>query len=800
MVERNIILFHPLSEKLTKLKAELEKDENLILYDVESIDEYNQIIGILEHSITFSSDKAITVEYLENAANFVKDRNSKNTLVLQASLDPMEMKQLQEMGLNDIQREEIPERVFLDKIDSFFSPLEIAEKRAAELKQKEEANTFKVKVQSSKKEESYNTNEKLRIEKMAVYDEEVGQKGNLEISNKSTNLFFGNKDEKKAKRKTDYNFDSPVGELKKDTDIEFESHDVDPLKKALPEFEEKNNYSQKQSDSLNLEEKDWKEKDRPQFEEVSPELSKKSHDIDFDQQAGEKKKKTSEFKEEGIERKSNPLDLDAEVGGKKSGHAAFPETAAEIKTQTSGFEEQLPESVGSTGEFIPVDKKLNKKAVDFNINLDERKKKSSYDFDQTGNDKQKKSSKFNEKNSSKKTSSLDSELAKSDKVKDANLNFEAEGTHPDNSPLGPSKKQSLAVNKGLSFDEVDSEQTNKKLDLKEHDMDVAKRLNLPEKEHEKIRPASFEEQNPLAKTKSSDIEDRRENETKKSVFSLDERSNTKKSYNFKEADKEGISTSKFDEFNQEVNRKQGELEENPLGDNLSRADIETKSQRSYRPGEESELAKNNYREEVLDYRALKDEMKLKGSALDPAQIKAVREKLILKLLEEPELEYFPTESYGLEYLVLYNDFLWKKNIPMAQLFKFAHFSLMKEFEANMSIFTNTDDDSRPFKIYDGHKNNKVNKLASFSSTFEDYETKKLVKWSQVRLPQWEDETFQLDINEFIYPFFEDNNYIGFCVAHFPKTVTDHTQARKAELFCMMVKGAILNISAGGGAQ
>ena len=91
-------------------------------------------------------------------------------------------------------------------------------------------------------------------------------------------------------------------------------------------------------------------------------------------------------------------------------------------------------------------------------------------------------------------------------------------------------------------------------------------------------------------------------------------------------------------------------------------------------------------------------------------------------------------------------------------------------------------------LYSGHKkrNNKI-----LENDFVEFENENMKDWLSVRLPTWKDETYQIEINEFVYPYFEDGEVLGFAVCHFKNTIKYHIDSHKVELLVMSLKGAIL---------
>ncbi|MAZ48087.1 MAG: hypothetical protein CME65_05970 [Halobacteriovoraceae bacterium] len=186
-------------------------------------------------------------------------------------------------------------------------------------------------------------------------------------------------------------------------------------------------------------------------------------------------------------------------------------------------------------------------------------------------------------------------------------------------------------------------------------------------------------------------------------------------------------------------------------------------------------------ETVLDYKKLKAEFKsgkLKAS-------KDLEEKIIKRSCDEIALiedsPLFDYSSHGLEYFVTYNDLIWSASSEPQKLLKFVHFSVLKEFEGEIIFYKKNGQDYE--NIYSG-----LNKLAE---EFEIFEQENKSRWDSCLLPTWQDETFQSNPLEFTFPYFEEGESLGYCVARFPGTVKSHKDAQKIELLVMMAKGVFL---------
>ncbi|MBT4792765.1 MAG: hypothetical protein HON90_14415, partial [Halobacteriovoraceae bacterium] len=229
-IEKNIAFIYPLSSMLKTLKEQLEQDDEYVVYELDSIAEYAQLIGVMEHSVTFSSNLKKTDSYLGECKKFVKNNNAKNFLIQDEALPSHIFSKLQRLGLNEIIFESTPLKTVLHKVNFFFKSCEQVLASEEEEKQKQlmigakSGNTVKAN-ETEKKAKKYNANEKLRIEKMAVLGEDE-EKGQL-----------------KKRRKVDLGFiiDSPLSnfELKPNkTDMSFLKSPFDNIqRKKVAQFD-----------------------------------------------------------------------------------------------------------------------------------------------------------------------------------------------------------------------------------------------------------------------------------------------------------------------------------------------------------------------------------------------------------------------------------------------------------------------------------------------------------------------------------------------------------------------------------
>lgn len=125
-IEKNIVFIHPLTDKLKALLSLVEEaGDEFVLYEMDSVAEFVQLIGIMEHSITFSSELEKTKEYLKKTKSFVKSPQCHNCTVFENSYPPHLLSKLRVRGLNQVFREsEINEQDLFDYINRFFNSFE----------------------------------------------------------------------------------------------------------------------------------------------------------------------------------------------------------------------------------------------------------------------------------------------------------------------------------------------------------------------------------------------------------------------------------------------------------------------------------------------------------------------------------------------------------------------------------------------------------------------------------------------------------------------------------------------------
>jgi hypothetical protein len=359
------------------------------------------------------------------------------------------------------------------------------------------------------------------------------------------------------------------------------------------------------------------------------------------------------------------------------------------------------------------------------------------------------------------------------------------------------------------FHEVDAEQKKKsKFIEEEFEKAGVKKLILDfDEEMNKKKGSSFESED-LDKKNGVQFDEVEIGKKKHGVFEEVKSDKEKKKTNFEEFDySKNKKKGAFEEV--EITKKRSdfhldEIEKKKKGgtfEEVSKESIFNKNKEILIGGKkasENELDgtdKKRYEENVLDYSEFKKQYKEGTLDTSEEQRKSTEKKYIEKILEEPEYTFYDNLSFGLEYLVIHNDFLLKENISAENLFKFIHFALIKEYDGDISFYlldpTSSDEEKlKPVtRLYSGHVTRKNELLGN---DFSQFESQNMQKWIDTKLPFWLDETYQIETNEFIYPYFEEGKLLGFAVSHFKNTVNSHEDAAKIELLAMSLKGSIFD--------
>ena len=758
VVERNIVFLYPLSEKLKELKESLDEDESYVVYELDAINEYTQLVGVLEYSITFSSDLKKTEQYLETSKSFIKNKNTRNIILQDNPMLPHIFNKYQKSGLNEQIKEETPAKNILHKINVFFNVFDQQLKREEEQKNKASTDFSHAFHFDNQKtiDKKKNENEKLHVEKMAIIDDEPEapkKRKGFDTSFLSNNLGSG----KLGSQKRDIGFmNSMFDQLQRKNVMQFNpSTDLPNLKKV--DFKSVDQELKRKSyNPLNL---------------PDTENAKKRKKLDFNGANHQTNRKKFEDVEKDLNKKRGkfePVERDLDKKRKQ-----FEEQLRELDQRRAKFDQQnLPER--KKRDFKEIDRDLNQRKAKFEpiqreverkkLNLEEIEReiqKKKIDLPQLDEDDKSKP-KWDELHelNRKKTKLLD-ELEQEQKKAATFLEQELEGL----------KKKKLELDdldnekKKNPFEEQEMELEKKKLDLNElNPENEKKKLELEEADLEK-KKYDFNEADIEKEKKKSDI--------------ASEIDKNKKSTSFEEIAKEPV---KRDQIDLETNKDLNQAKNNSIEQDKQQYEKELDYD-----------AKKDLGEQTLDYSAFKKKKDTNDTEglqeLDEGQRRAIQQNL-----EEPELFFYDAQTYGLEFLVFFNHFLLLSDIQISKLFKFIHFAFIKEYSADISVYLNTAGVqenmlvSSMLKLHEGH----IQAQTVFS---EEAYIKILAQnetiWATVTLPTWEDETFELEPNSFIYPYYQDGTHLAFAIVHFKSKVKGHDQAKEVESLLMMLKGPIL---------
>lgn len=750
-VERNIIFLYPLAPVVNELKKQLEENESYTVYEMDSIGEYKQLIGILEYSVTFSTDLKKTSRYLQENDKLLKSLNAKNYTVNNKTLPPHVIVKLQKYGLDEYLKDSIPAKSLMFKVETFFNAFD-AKAEQEQLEKQKAVTGMMIMNKNQPKEE--NTNDKQRIEKMAIMDDESSSAS--EPTKKNIDLSGIDDGGSQLNRKKVNSMDGLLGS---------------PFDNMQRKSVEKNNATNdgpkyKKSD-FSLDELPAGEKKKNGFKAVDQEYGsgsgKKFEAVDIDA-----KKKQAKFNEVDIERKKGkkfvPVDQDL-----KKRKVDFKPVDVDYDKKRKQFKE-LEQEAKKRKKFEEVDRDLNKKKHDFKeVDRDLNKKK--HDFKEVDRDLDKKKSNFEEVEldlNKKKANfeEVDGELKKKkNNITDIDLGL--------NKKKNNFKEHEGDLNKKKhSFEEINPEDKerkkldeieialNKKKGFEETSIDLNKKTNtFEEVEAQKKKRKTFEEveiDRSLKGIKDSELDDA-----------------TKNRKTFEEVD---IERDKKDAIALELesNKKKGEQELALNEDKDSLIDKILKHD------------KKDWGEQTIDYRTMRIEQAQRKAQLRSEDQEKLDRALADKIALIDEIEYFYPGTYGIEFLVHHSSFSMNKEFENINLLKFVHFSLMKEMNSIVSYFVIKD--QNPVCVYDGHIDSDTEK---YEMEPTQYFEENLEQFFQIELPTWKDESFQSKINEFIFPFHNDGKKHGFAVAHFYESVTGHFSAIKAELLLMSSKGAIL---------
>lgn len=774
-IERNIIFIYPITTQLKELKELLEKDGDCVIYELDSISEYIQIIGIVEHSITFSSDIKKTEAYLKKCKKIITQKNNKNYLIQEKNVSPSLFVKYQRAGLDEVILDTVTVKSLSHKINMFFAPLEQAEKKIEEEKNKAVIGDMKLSKNSDKnidRREEYNTNERQRVEKTIDVEDDLGAFGNSRKHSGLSDDFLlgslGNTNLELKKNLTDNSsFESPFDEYKRKKMTQFQEIENDKKRKNYSFEPLMGELQQKQQNEIKADEKgNLKRRKMAKLEFPPQEVAKRKKS--FEEHFHDLKKKKKQFTEVEKELSNRKELLNISLGelNKKKG-TYFKEVEVE-KKQKNKFEEVYVDLEKRKVELEQLEEEVRKKKKNFQeMEIDFEKKRKDFDdisldydrkrslFEDAEALKKKKANAFREwEDFNKKRKKFEENLALS-QVKRKKLEEEEDLTKKKgidlelvdlNNKKGKKFEEVIFEKKQLEFDEIKLDLDKKRKTFEAVDSLDYRKSRFDEVQSDKKRKGSFNEIKLLKQKKNSGFE--------------------------------------------EIDREHSFLKEENLNiqEDLQLEDALYLSK------------EKEYGEQTLDYAQFRKEHQDGDIAKKLVAQERLKQKQLEALLEEPEYTFYENQSFGLEFLVIYNDFILKEKTILSDLYKFIHFALIKSFDGDISVYLvegQTSELVGEIKwrcLYSGHR---ARGNLILKNDMNKHEALYMQDWLARPIPTWSDMTFQDDILEFIYPYFEEGVLLGCAVCHFYKSVHTHQDAAKVEILAVSLKGAILEESLGG---
>ena len=760
--EKSIILIHPVSNEVKELAAELEQDNSYTLYEVDSQNEYSQILGMAEHSVTFSSDVKKLAQSLNANKQKAKSKEAKSILISQKELSALEYGKLQKIGLDE-QLQSTNQKTLKTKVEMFFAPFVKAhEKKLAELEREK-----KEKERAKKKKNNEQLTSKLggsvdgASEKRKIGSMIKESDGNTRQS-KIQDFGFGNlmgmnfsKQTDKTKKSRAFVNNKNLAEFKLEKMIDLSSQTESTDNKigqmileedeGLPSLKRPQGQEQTETTVSNmvLEEK-GEEKERPksggfkegdlggvlqgkkgiQFQAVDPKQNRtKAHNLLL----GElKKKKRPIFEEvEAIKEKKKNHFGEGDLGGHLSKkETGFKEAeAAELEKKRARFEEVERELNKKRKIFEEIERDLNKKRVRF----------------------------------------VEVEREKEEKEK-------LDNEDPKNS------------NKRKVFEEVERELKKKKYDFEE----VMRELERKKRQ--------LGETTSLEKKRKVFEEVEHEYEREKVHFEEVLADFNNKIKNLDEIEKEASKKKQFEEVDRENEKKHGQLNENLDGHMGAKTDGETldkhlkgSSGQSFEEvkREKSDLEvvqqeKVQKEEQVLDYTQFKKQYRqMAGQKSTEQEVRNQKKREDLQAKSE-EVRFYNNTFFELEdhfhFARLINNF--ERNIDKEM--KFVDFIIQKKlggllFVSNLELTQYKSKKDLP---------------AIFAHLLSIEEENLFSHLRKITSPVWKDETFQTDQNYFILPVGVNQQMKGHLCALFENGVTPEN-AKKLESYLILIKGGVI---------
>jgi DNA-binding response OmpR family regulator len=173
MSEENkpLIFLEPLSDTLKKLKEVLEENtdaEGIEIFDVESIDEANQLIPTIGQAVLLTASPKVCAMTLQTNRKFIKKLQTKVLLLSPKAIPRKTLDKFMKVGLTECIVEPVNPKTLLYKVRLQLRSINTAENQNDEEMQK--------KFGEDSASETLNTQQKLRAEKGVILDDEQEDK------------------------------------------------------------------------------------------------------------------------------------------------------------------------------------------------------------------------------------------------------------------------------------------------------------------------------------------------------------------------------------------------------------------------------------------------------------------------------------------------------------------------------------------------------------------------------------------------------------------------------------------------
>lgn len=708
-IEKNLVFIFPLLPVLTELKNHFEENSDFVIYEMDNLVEYKQLIGILEHVITFSSDMKKTSRYLQENKQFITGSQSLNIAVTKTTIPPHTFGKLQKFGLNEVHKDNVTFKSLEHKVNNFFNRFD-AKKEQDQVEAQKAAMSTDVLIMNKENKDSnvIDTESKQRVERMASMDEDSSELKRKKVDLRGLSIGSGSGPGVMT-GKINNSFNPAMGVLRKK---ELKGLNLPELTNSL-----------KKGRGFTPVDPDRSYKKRGQFQAVDRDLQRKKLNIPDLLDGLKNKRKSFTPVDRELKRKKGLL-LDPQNDPKKRKKLNLPDMIDGKPKSKLKLEEQKNEL--KRKKITPVQRELKKKDGRLDLRPPDQELK-------------RKKLREDEENKKKKESGI---------IDLPGVQREIE--RKPNDVIGKEAKKK----KG--------------------------NLDLPgvEREIEWNKKKEDEEQKKKKNNKFEEIEIERGSGKNKSDI-------LEKNYNSK--------TSNFTEIEKDSSRKDAGFEEIGISRDGIKAIKSDTEKEDYEKVFSYDKGPKDLGEQTIDYSSFSEETKA-GKREEQKEKERLRHKAIAdKLAQTPEIKYYYPSTKSIENLVHIESFLINPKMESSQYLKFIHFMLYKRFKALITFFSYR---SSKFQLlYSSH-------LTEDLSIIKVEDNEKYVEGlkeglKETQIPTWSDETYQVELNQFIYPYFQDGVLLGHAIGHFPDSIFTHEDAQQVEMYLMCAKSVYLQIQKDG---